>query len=183
MKDYFKIIKRNRELNEMLLQWFDETIVHAPKQQLFHLDNEFQLCNNYIEVRNSRIFSQHPQALLKLFLWIAKRTDIEGIRANTIRLIRESLYLMNKRFKTSQETTDLFMSILKTENDPYKALHRMSRYGVLAHYMECFAMVTGQMQYDLFHVYTVDQHTLFVIRNLSRFKQEKYAKQFLFALK
>ncbi|KTD59790.1 PII uridylyl-transferase [Legionella sainthelensi] len=178
MKDYFKIIKRNRELNEMLLQWFDETIVHAPKQQLFHLDNEFQLCNNYIEVRNSRIFSQHPQALLKLFLWIAKRTDIEGIRANTIRLIRESLYLMNKRFKSSQETTDLFMSILKTENDPYKALHRMSRYGVLAHYIECFAMVTGQMQYDLFHVYTVDQHTLFVIRNLSRFKQEKYAKQF-----
>lgn len=178
MKDYFKVIKRNKELNEMLLQWFGETIVHAPKQQLFHLDNEFQLSNNYIEVRHSRVFSQHPQALLKLFLWIAKRPDIEGVRANTIRLIRESLYLMNKRFKTSPETTETFMSILKTESDPYKALHNMSRYGVLAHYLECFAMVTGQMQYDLFHVYTVDQHTLFVIRNLSRFKQEKYAKQF-----
>ncbi|KTD09227.1 PII uridylyl-transferase [Legionella gratiana] len=178
MKDYFKIIKRNRELNEMLLQWFDETIVRSPKQRLFHLDNEFQLSNNYIEVKNSRIFSQHPQALLKLFLWIARRPDIEGVRANTIRLIRESLYLMNKRFKTSQETTEIFMSILKTEGGPYEALHRMSRYGVLAHYLECFAMVTGQMQYDLFHVYTVDQHTLFVIRNLSRFKQEKYTKQF-----
>ncbi|MGL5741276.1 MAG: [protein-PII] uridylyltransferase [Legionella sp.] len=178
MKDYFKVIKRNRELNEMLLQWFDETIAHAPKQKLFHLDNEFQLSNKYIEVRNARVFTQHPQALLKLFLWIAKRPDIEGVRASTIRLIGESLYLMNKRFKASQETTELFMSILKADDGPYKALHRMSRYGVLAHYLECFAMVTGQMQYDLFHVYTVDQHTLFVIRNLSRFKEKKYAEQF-----
>ena len=48
----------------------------------------------------------------------------------------------------------------------------MNRYGVLAHYIECFAQVTGQMQYDLFHVFTVDQHTLFVIRNISRFKQD-----------
>lgn len=183
MKDYFKVINRNRELNEMLLQWFDEIIAHSPKQKLFHLDNEFQLSNNYIEVRNTRIFIQHPQALLKLFLWIAKRPDIEGVRANTIRLIRESLYLINKRFKASSETTELFMNILKTAHGPYRALHRMSRYGVLAHYLECFAMVTGQMQYDLFHVYTVDQHTLFVIRNLSRFREKNMQSNFLSASK
>lgn len=178
MKDYFKVIKRNRELNEMLLQWFDETIAHSPKQKLFHLDNEFQLSNHYIEVRNTRVFKQHPQALLNLFLWIGKRPDIEGVRASTIRLIRESLYLINKRFKASLETTQVFMNILKTDNGPYKALHRMNRYGVLEHYLECFAMVTGQMQYDLFHAYTVDQHTLFVIRNLSHFKENKYPQQF-----
>ncbi|STY29135.1 PII uridylyl-transferase [Legionella wadsworthii] len=178
MKDYFKVIKRNRELNEMLLQWFNETIVHSPKQKLYHLDSEFQLSNNYIEVRNTRVFIHHPQALLKLFLWIATMPEIEGVRANTIRLIRESLYLINKRFKLSSETTNLFMSILKTSHDPYEAIHQMSRYGVLAHYLECFSLVTGQMQYDLFHVYTVDQHTLFVIRNLSRFKDSKYAEQF-----
>ncbi|MDR3442934.1 MAG: [protein-PII] uridylyltransferase [Legionella sp.] len=178
MKDYFKVIKSNRELNEMLLQWFDETIAQSPKQQLLRLDNEFQLSNHYIEVRTTRVFSQHPIALLKLFHWIAQHPDIEGVRASTIRLIRESLYLMNKRFKMSLETTELFMSILKTEHGPYKALQNMNRYGVLAHYLECFAMVTGQMQYDLFHVYTVDQHTLFVIRNITRFKQQEFAQQF-----
>jgi [protein-PII] uridylyltransferase len=178
MKDYFKVIKRNRELNEMLLQWFDETIVHHQKQKLTHLDNELQLSNNYIEVRNMRVFNQHPQALLKLFLWIAKRSDIAGVRASTIRLIRESLYLISKRFKALPDTRDTFINILKAGHDPYEALQRMNRYGVLAHYLDCFATVTGQMQYDLFHVYTVDQHTLFVIRNISRFKQEQYAKQF-----
>lgn len=178
MKDYFKVIKRNRELNEMLLQWFDETIAQPPKQKLLHLDNDFQLSNHYIEVRNTRVFNQNPQALLKLFLWIAKRPDIEGVRASTIRLVIESLYLINKRFKMSLETTELFMDILKTDNGPYEALQYMNRYGVLAHYLECFALVTGQMQYDLFHVFTVDQHTLFVIRNIARFKQEHYAQQF-----
>lgn len=176
MKDYFKIIKSNRELNEMLLQWFDETIAQEPKQKLLPLDDEFQLSNHYIEVRHPRVFSQHPQALLKLFLWIAIHPHIEGVRASTIRLIRESLYLMNKKFRSAQETIDLFMAILKAK--PYEALQYMSRYGVLAHYLECFAQVTGQMQYDLFHVFTVDQHTLFVIRNISRFTQEQYAQQF-----
>lgn len=179
MKDYFKVIKSNRELNEMLLQWFDETIAQSPKQQLVPLDNEFQLSNQYIEVCHNRVFKQNPQALLKLFLWIAKHPDIEGVRANTIRLIRESLYLINnKRFRTSQETTNLFLSILKIKNNPYKALQYMNQYGVLAHYIECFALVTGQMQYDLFHVFTVDQHTLFVIRNIARFIHPNYAQQF-----
>ncbi|MFT4058619.1 MAG: [protein-PII] uridylyltransferase [Legionella sp.] len=179
MKDYFKIIKSNRELNEMLLQWFDETIAQSPKQQIVRLDNEFQLSNAYIEVRNTRVFRQHPQALIKLFLWIARRSDIEGVRANTIRLIRESLYLINKRFKNACETTTLFMELLKTQQSPYEALQYMNRYGVLAHYIECFAQVTGQMQYDLFHVFTVDQHTLFVIRNIARFQQEPFSQQFL----
>lgn len=178
MKDYFKVIKSSRELNEMLLQWFDETIAQSPKQKLVPLDNELQLSNQYIEVRNNRVFIQTPQALLKLFLWIANRPDIEGVRASTIRLIRESLYLISRRFKTSKKTTELFMSILKAPNGPYEALHYMSQYGVLAHYIECFAQVTGQMQYDLFHVFTVDQHTLFVVRNMSRFRQAHYAQQF-----
>ncbi len=178
MKDYFKVIKCNRELNEMLVQWFDESIAQSPTQRILRLDHEFQLSNRYIEIRHTRVFSNHPQALLKLFLWVVTRPDIEGVRANTIRLIRESLYLINKRFKMSLETTQLFISLLKTEQGPYDALKYMNRYGVLARYLECFAMVTGQMQYDLFHVYTVDQHTLFVIRNISRFKQEKYAQQF-----
>ncbi|AMP89634.1 [protein-PII] uridylyltransferase [Legionella pneumophila] len=178
MKDYFKVIKRNRELNEMLLQWFNETIVYHQKQKIVRLDNEFQLSNQFIEVRNNRVFKLNPQSILKLFYWLVKQPDIEGVRASTIRLIRESLFLMGKRFRESKETANIFINIFRTGNDPYDALQRMNRYGVLAHYLDCFATVTGQMQYDLFHAYTVDQHTLFVIRNISRFKKNEYAKQF-----
>lgn len=177
MKAYFNVIKRCRELNEMLLQWFAEAIVDAQKQTLVPLDKHFQLSNNYIEVRDANVFIENPQALLELFLWVAKKTGIKGIRASTIRLVRQHLYLITKRFRLTKAATETFMAILKT-NNPYKALQRMSAYGVLGHYLDCFAAVTGQMQYDLFHVYTVDQHTLFVIRNLVRFLHPKFAQQF-----
>ena len=178
MKAYFKVIKRCRELNEMLLQWFAEAIVHAPKQRLTPLNSLFQLSNHYIEVRDAMVFIKKPQALLELFLWIAKDPKIEGVRANTIRLIRQHLYLMNKHFRSEKSTTETFMAILKIAPNPYDILQRMSRYGVLGHYLECFATVTGQMQYDLYHVYTVDQHTLFVIRNVARFLNHQYEQQF-----
>ena len=178
MKAYFKIIKRTRELNEMLLQWFAEAIVDPQKQALTPLDEAFQLSNHYIEVRHAKVFAEKPLALLQLFLWIAKYPYIMGVRANTIRLIRQHLYLISKRFRSSISATQTFMDILKTAENPYEVLQRMSRYGVLAHYLDCFAAITGQMQYDLFHVYTVDQHTLFVIRNLARFLNTHYASQF-----
>lgn len=90
---------------------------------------------------------------------------------------------MGKRFRESKETANIFINIFRTGNDPYDALQRMNRYGVLAHYLDCFATVTGQMQYDLFHAYTVDQHTLFVIRNISRFKRTNMPNNFLYAPK
>ncbi len=93
------------------------------------------------------------------------------------RLIRTSSYLINKHFRQDKAVTDIFIALLKAEN-PYEALQHMDRYGILAHYLDCFASIRGQMQYDLFHAYTVDQHTLFVIRNIWRFKQKEYQQQF-----
>ncbi len=177
MKAYFKVIKRIRELNEVLLQWFAEAIIHPQKQKLVPLDDEFQLSLNYIEVKKIKLFRQRPHAMLSLFLWIAKKPEIKGVRAGTIRLIRQSLYQIDRSFRQSRAATDIFMDILKADN-PYEALQRMNRYGVLARYLDCFAAVTGQMQYDLFHVYTVDQHTLFVIRNIARFRSQQYRATF-----
>lgn len=178
MKTYFKVIKRSRALNEMLLQWFAETIVDHQKQTLIPLDDAFQLSNEYLEAKHTKVFLNHPQALLRIFLWMTKRPDIRGIRANTIRLIRQYLYLLNKKFCASPHATDTFLAIFSHENTPYEALQRMNRYGVLGYYLKAFSAVTGQMQYDLFHVYTVDQHTLFVIRNLGRFLKTQFKEKF-----
>ncbi len=178
MKIYFNAIKRARELNEMLLQWFSETIVYPTTQRFDRLDDSFQLSNHYIEARESSIFSNNPHALLDLFLWIARKPAIQGVSASTIRLIHQNLYRLTQDFCSSTLATHTFMNILKSGNNPYDALQRMSQYGVLGHYLNAFARVTGQMQYDLFHVYTVEQHTLFVIRNLARFNDPDFATQF-----
>jgi [protein-PII] uridylyltransferase len=183
MKTYFKTIKRSRELNDMLLQCFAEAIIHQAKQQLTPLDKDFQLSNHTIEVRHEHVFSQHPEALITLFLWLARDPSILGVRANTVRLIRQHLYLIDAEFRQSREATQSFIEIIKIAENPYTILHYMSQYGVLSHYLDAFAAVTGQMQFDLFHVYTVDQHTLFVIRNLARFLDSAYATEFPLAAK
>ncbi|STX51818.1 Cytosine/adenosine deaminase [Legionella busanensis] len=182
MKTYFQIIKRSREINEMLLQWFSETIVHKEKQHLKPLDANFQLSNQFIEVKHAKVFANDPTCLLKLFLWIAKCPDIQGVRASTIRLIRQHLYLIGTSFRSSTTARQTFLSIFKDSINTFEALNYMNKYGVLSRYLDCFAAITGQMQYDLFHVYTVDQHTLFVIRNLVRFLDKNFAKQFPLAV-
>lgn len=181
MKSYFKVIKRSRELNEILLQWFSEVIVFDQRISITPIDEYFQLSNQYIEVKHSKIFQNRPLALLEVFLQIAKNKEIKGVRANTIRLIRQHLYLIDKAFCSSFQATQIFLDILRTEHNPYEALQRMSRYGVLGYYLKPFAQVTGQMQYDLFHVFTVDQHTLFVIRNIGRFLNTEFSSQFKLA--
>ncbi|MCA0402850.1 MAG: [protein-PII] uridylyltransferase [Proteobacteria bacterium] len=182
MKVYFKIIKRSRELNEMLLQYFLEDIVHEQKQSIKPLNASFQLANHYIEVKHPKIFSQKNETLLELFLWLAKMPVIRGVRASTIRLIRENLHFINKQFRQSKKAREIFIDLFQT-NNLYEALLHMNRYGVLGHYLDSFAHVTGQMQYDLFHVYTVDQHSLFVIRNIERFTDSQYHTEFPLAAK
>lgn len=171
MKDYFKIIKRTRELNDILLQWFNEAIIF-PHYRLISLDGAFQLANHYIEVKSSTTFQENPEKLLTLFLWMAALPEIQGVRANTIRLIHQSTYLISQAYRNNPRHHQLFLEIFKQPNGPYHALRHMNRYGVLGRYLPCFQQVIGQMQYDLFHIYTVDQHALFVIRNLVRFQDD-----------
>ncbi|WP_419418788.1 [protein-PII] uridylyltransferase [Legionella sp. D16C41] len=182
MKTYFQMIKRSREINEILLQWFLETIIHKERQHLKSLDANFQLSNQFIEAKHNKVFSNNPICLLELFLWITKYPDIIGVRASTIRLIRQHLFLIGTTLRVSARAKQTFLAIFKDGVNTFVALNYMNKYGVLSHYLDCFAAVTGQMQYDLFHVYTVDQHTLFVIRNLARFLDKNYAAQFPLAV-
>lgn len=183
MKSYYNNIKRSHELNEILLQWFDEAIIYQEKISIRPLNQDFQLSNDYIEIKHPRVFIEKPLTLITIFTWLGKENNIRGIRANTIRLIRENLYLLNNKLVSSPAARQAFLSIFKQNLNPYEALQYMNRYGVLSHYLDCFAKISGQMQYDLYHVFTVDQHTLFVIRNLVRFRHEDYQKQFPLATK
>ena len=87
------------------------------------------------------------------------------ISANTIRFIRESLYLIDKKFRTSDKNKKLFISIFYQKNGVARCLRKMNDYGVLAAYLKSFSKIVGMMQFDLFHIYTVDEHTLSVLSN------------------
>ncbi len=175
MQLYFKTVMKLERINEMLLQLFKEKLEnHGQIKELYPVNAHFISINGYIETKEENTFSQHPLALLKIFYLLQNNTSLKGIRASTIRLIRKNIHLINDEFRENPETGQLFLSILKTPHGITDLLRRMNRYGILEAYLPGFANIVARMQYDLFHIYTVDAHTLFVVRNLRRFSLEKH---------
>lgn len=179
MQRYYRTVMRVERLNEQLLQIFEEELLsrrrHLPSRAI---DSDFQLHHGYLEVTDEQAFVRNPTLLLRLFLVLADNSEIRGVRASTIRLIREHLYLIDEQYRNDPAHLGMFLELLRRERRVYSQLERMNRYGVLAALIPSFARITGRMQFDLFHVYTVDQHILFVIRNLRRFAYEKYPDAF-----
>lgn len=170
MQFYFKTIMELQRLNEMLLQLFSERFIpgNFPGKSS-KLDNDFIIINDYLEAKNDQIFVRNPLKLLEIFLILQKSTTLKGVRATTIRLIRKNLHLIDDNFRQNKAANHLFLEIFQQPNGITTQLRRMNRYGILAAYLPAFANIVARMQYDLFHIYTVDEHTLFVIRNLRRF--------------
>ncbi len=169
MKQYYRTVRTVRSLNEMLLQLFEEMIIYGNVTVRTHkINNRFQVRNDFLEVTHNQVFMRYPFALLEVFLIMQQNPSIKGIRARTIRLIQQSMHLIDKAFRKDLKNRSLFLEIFRHPQGLTHALRRMNSYGVLGAYIPQFGKIVGQMQYDLFHVYTVDQHTLFVIRNLRR---------------
>lgn len=169
MHHYYRHIIELAEVNDILLQHFAETILQGRKRaRIESINTRFRLCNNYIEVTGPEVFRETPSALLELFVIMANRRDISGVRAGTIRAVRDSLDLIDDRFRNDPVNTRLFIDLLKAPYTLVSQLTRMRRYGVLGRYLPEFGVVVGQMQHDLFHIYTVDAHTMNVIRNMRR---------------
>ncbi len=176
MRDYYRTVTELSRLNEMLLQLFQEAIVYADKPvRVVPLNKRFQTCNDFIEVTGNDVFRRYPFALLEIFLLLQQHPEIQGVRASTIRLIRAHRHLIDDRFRNDLRCRSLFMEILRQPRGITHELRRMNRYGILSAYFPAFGRIAGQMQYDLFHVYTVDEHTLMVLRNLRRFTVPEYA--------
>lgn len=179
MKRYYRAVIALRELNDMLLNYLDEKIFRADQPETITPINErFQICNDYIEVTHPGVFHENPSALLEIFVLMGKNPDIKGVRASTIRLIREARVLIDEDFKNDRKNTDLFLQFMQSPHQLAVHLRHMRRYGILGRYLREFGEITGQMQHDLFHIYTVDAHTLLLVSNLRRFRHKEAEKDF-----
>jgi len=179
MKKYYRNVMELNRLNEMLLQHYQETILITDQiENVVIINKRFQVSKGFLEVRSEHTFNQYPFALLELFLLMQENLQLRGVRAATIRLIRENLHLINEDFRNDLRCKSLFIEIFKQPAGLTNVLRRMNTYGILAAYIPAFGKIVGQMQFDLFHVYTVDQHTLFLVRNLRRFFIDTYNHEF-----
>ena len=179
MKQYYRTVMELSRLNEMLLQLFKEEILLADdSSEPIEINRRFQSRKGFIEVVDKEIFKRYPFALLEIFLILEQHHELKGVRANTIRLLRDHRYLINEQFRSDLRCKSLFMEIMRQTEGVTHELRRMNLYGILAAYLPVFENIVGQMQHDLFHVYTVDEHTLTLIRNLRRFTVAEFRDEF-----
>ncbi len=179
MQTYYRTIKELERLSEMLLQIFKEEILFAEAHDpSITIDDNFILRNGFIEVSHEDVFSQTPSALIDIFIHLQRNDDCNGVHATTIRLIRDHLYLIDDEFRNNNEINALFLRFMRNKTGVTHQLRRMNTYGVLAAYIPAFEQIVGRMQYDLYHAYTVDMHTLFVIRNMRRYSVSEFKDEF-----
>ncbi len=179
MKQYYRTVMELSRLNEMLLQLFKEEILLSDdSSEPVELNNRFQSRKGFIEVVHEGVFKRYPFALLEIFLILEQHPELKGVRANTIRLIRDHRYLINEQFRSDLRCKSLFMEIMRQTEGVTHELRRMNLYGILAAYLPVFENIVGQMQHDLYHVYTVDEHTLTLIRNLRRYTVPEFYHEF-----
>ncbi|MBX2808584.1 MAG: [protein-PII] uridylyltransferase [Cellvibrionaceae bacterium] len=181
MHEYYRVVLSNRALNDVLLQFLDEAIINRDSPaKITAINARFQLHNNFLEVTHDQVFNKTPYALLEIFVLAANRPHIAGIRASTIRLIREHSVLIDDTFRQNSKNTQLFMALLRSPYRLVTQLKSMKRYGILGRYLPEFNHVIGQMQHDLFHIYTVDAHTLNTIKIMRKFFLPEAEQRFPF---
>ncbi len=179
MQSYYRTALEVNHTSSLLLQHFEEEILQTGSSAKIRVVNErFQFRNGYIETTHDEVFKDYPPALMEMFVIMGNTEDSQGVRASTIRLVRRDAHLIDSDFRADPVVTGYFMDLLRSKYHLFSQLRRMVRYGVLGAYLPEFARIIGQMQFDLFHIYTVDAHTLQVVRNMRRFRYVSEEQKF-----
>ena len=173
MRRYYLAAKANWRLNQILLANLYARIVPRKERKIRALDADFRVVDYTLDLRDEALFEKRPGKILEAFRRLQDDRGIANLSATALRALSRALPRIDRAFREDPANRLRFMEIVRGDRLTW-TLRRMSRYGVLGRYIPAFGRITGQMQHDLFHVYTVDEHILMVIRNLRRFRLPKF---------
>ncbi|MBL8347726.1 MAG: [protein-PII] uridylyltransferase [Rubrivivax sp.] len=180
MHRYSGAAKAVTQLNQILMLNIEERIVGSEKAPMRPLSMRFFDRGGALEVASDDLYLRHPHAILETFLVFGQTPGLQGLSARTLRALYNARTVMNAEFRRDPVNRKLFMEILRAPGRQTHALRLMNQTSVLGRYLWVFRRIVGRMQHDLFHVYTVDQHILMVVRNMRRFFIPEHAHEYPF---
>ena len=179
MKRYYWAAKAVAQLNQILLLNIEERLnpsTHAPRRINEHFNDKAGM----IDVVSDDLYQREPHAILQTFLVYQTVVGVKGLSARTLRALYNARNLMDARFRSDPVNRQTFRQILMEPQGTTHAMRLMNQTSVLGRYLWVFRRIVGQMQHDLFHVYTVDQHILMVLRNMRRFFIAEHSHEYPF---
>ena len=177
MQRYYRAAKLVRQLNVILLQNLHARLFPVPAEPI-GVDDEFVAIDELLDLRDETLFERRPQAMLDAFLTLQRHRELKGMSARTLRALWRNRHRIDARFRRDPDNRARFLQIFRERSGVTHELRRMNQYGILGNCLPAFGRIVGQMQHDLFHVYTVDEHILMVIRNLRRFTEAQHAHEY-----
>ncbi|SFS19705.1 UTP--GlnB (protein PII) uridylyltransferase, GlnD [Dyella sp. OK004] len=167
MQGYYRAASQVERLGVQIAERFEEML--EPPAEPQPVGEDFLRYGSRIAVRDPDLFVRRPAALVEVFTLRLGESGIVGFTAETMRRIHQATAHFGVSLADHPEVMAAFLKLLRMGAQAEEALWRMNRHGLLAAILPAFGKVFGRMQYDLFHVYTVDEHTLRVLRNVARF--------------
>jgi [protein-PII] uridylyltransferase len=180
MQRYYRTAKAVTQLNTIVLQNLGAAIFPASDVPPEPLNERFQVVRELLDARDPRVFERSPRAILESFLLLQQHSELKGMTAPTLRALWRARLRIDGRFRRDPSNRALFMEMLQQPRGVVHELRRMNQYSVLGRYLPAWGRIVGQMQHDLFHVYTVDQHILQVVRNVRRFTMVEFSHEYPF---
>lgn len=179
MQRYYRAVMAIRNLNELFVQIFEQEYLHQSIQSaMTDLDEDFFVQNNRIGIKDPDLFQKKPYTLIKIFSYIAQDPNIKHIQAKTLRKIRSSQQMINEQYRSEPINIRYFHEFLSTPQLTSRGFALMKRTNILSALLPLFSKIEGQMQFDLFHAYTVDEHTLFLLRHIIRYNKPECQHEF-----
>lgn len=179
MQRYYWAAKAVTQLNTVLLQNIEAVLFPQPSVPR-PINAHFNEVNGFIDIARDDTFESSPSTIFEIFLVMARQSELKGMTARTLRALWHARLLIDAEFRHDIFNRSLFLQILQSPQGITHALRRMNQMSILGRYLPNFRRIIGQMQHDLFHAYTVDQHILMVVRNLRRFTMPEHAHEYPF---
>ncbi len=180
MHRYYWAAKAVTQLNQILMLNIEERVNGSEATPMRPITARFFDRAGMLEVASDDLYTENPHAILETFLVFEQTPGLQGLSARTLRALYNARDVMDAGFRRDPINRELFMDILRQPRGLTHALRQMNQTSVLGRYLWVFRRIVGRMQHDLFHVYTVDQHILMVVRNLRRFFIPEHAHEYPF---
>ncbi len=178
MQRYYRTAKAITQLNTLLIQNLEAALFPERRNASAPINARFRRVRDLLDAADPELFEREPDAILESFLLLQQQSELQGMTAPTLRALWRARFRIDAAFRRDPAHRAQFLAILQQPRGIVHELRRMNQYGILGRYLPAFGRIVGQMQHDLFHVYTVDQHILMVVRNLRRFTLPAYAHEY-----